>query len=118
MAIDVLSRPNCIPIIVGDEADMADVVGVGTGAKGEAHLVMSNDQGKTQKVPLSPKASENFMTVDHVLLVSLTPDDQIASAYKMPMNNADGEMQALDEPQIKELAEALVAGDFNLDFLR
>ncbi len=118
MAIDVLSRPNCIPIIVGDEADMADVVGVGTSGKGDAHLVMTNEQGKTHKVPLSAQASKNFTTVSHVLLVSLTPDDQIASAYKMPMNNADGEMEALDEPQIKELAEALVAGDFNLDFLR
>ena len=53
-----------------------------------------------------------------MLLVSLTPEDEIASAYKMPMNNTDGSMEALDEPQIKELAEALVAGDFNLDFLR
>ena len=118
MAIDVLSRANCIPIVVGDEADMADVVGVGTTTKGEAHLVMTNEQGKTHKVPLSARASRDFSTSTHVLLVSLTPDDQIASAYKMPMNNADGEMEALDEKQIKELAEALVAGEFNLDFLR
>ena len=117
MAIDVLSRENCVPIVVGDEADMADVVGVGTSG-GTAHLVMTNENGKTHKVALSPQASKNFATTDYVLLVALTPDDEIASAYKMPINNADMPMEALEEPQIKELAEALVAGDFNLDFLR
>ena len=34
MAIDVLSRDNCVPIIVGDEEDMADVVGVSTAGGG------------------------------------------------------------------------------------
>ena len=117
MAIDVLSRPNCIPIIVGDETDMADVIAVNINA-GEAHLVMSNDQGQMQKVPLSAQASKNFVTVDHVLLVALTADDQIASAYKMKINSPQDEVEYLDEPAIKQLAEALVAGDFNLDFLR
>jgi hypothetical protein len=117
MAIDVLSRENCIPIVVGDEADMADVVGVGT-AGGAAHLIMTNEDGKTHKVALSPQAAKNFATSEYVLLVSLTPEDEIASAYKMPINDPDKPMEALDEPQIKELAEALVAGDFNLDYLR
>ena len=61
MAIDVLSREGQIPIIVGDEADMADVVGVGsTGPGGAAHLIMTNEEGKTQKVALSPPGQQEF----------------------------------------------------------
>ena len=117
MAIDILSRENCIPIIVGDEADMADVVGIGT-TKGVAHLIMTDEEGKTRKEALSPQAAKNFTGAQYVLLVSLTPEDEIASAYKMPIDDPNKEMEALDEPQIKELAETLVAGDFNLDYLR
>ena len=117
MAIDVLSRDNCVPIIVGDEEDMADVVGVST-AGGGVHLMMTDESGKTVKLPMSTQASKNFGKNEYALLVALTATDEIASAYLTPINNADKPMRMLEEPEIKELAEALVAGDFTLDFLK
>jgi hypothetical protein len=119
MAIDVLSREGCIPIIVGDEEDMANVVGVSTGgAGGIVNLLMTSPDGKTQKQPLSPQASKNFGKQEYVLLVSLTAEDEISAAYLSPVDNADKPMRMLEEPEIKKLAEDLVGGNFTLDFLR
>jgi hypothetical protein len=118
MAIDVLSREGCIPIIVGDEEDMANVVGVTTAPGGVVNLLMTSEDGKTQKQPLSVQASKNFGKQEYVLLVSLSAEDEITAAYLSPVDNADKPMRMLEEPEIKKLAEDLVGGNFTLDFLR
>jgi hypothetical protein len=118
MAIDVLSREGCIPIIVGDEEDMANVVGVTTAGGGAVNLLMTSSDGKTQKQPLSAQASKNFGKQEYVLLVSLSAEDEITAACLSPVDNADKPMRMLEEPEIKKLAEDLVGGNFTLDFLR
>ncbi len=103
MTIDVLSRAGEVPIVIGDEADMAEILAVGTDEQGEAHLVMRRGRDARQKVALSREASRNFAHADHVLLIKLTRDDRVASACRIEVNGTSGEMEALEQHEIEEL---------------
>lgn len=104
MGIDVLSQEHTSPIIVGDEAEMIDLESVGTDGDGRFHLVMAG-----KPVPLSPEASTNFATAKHLLLVNVTPTDEISSARKVRIDNlSDG--HDLTSDQRRHLAAALTLG--------
>ncbi len=112
MSIDVLSHADTAPIIVGDAEDMSDLQGVGSEA-GTFHLVMNGPNG-AHHVPLSPEASQNFGTAQHLLLVSLQ-GNEIATARRVSMGNL-GNGQELSSSQCHDLAQGLSLAEQPRDF--
>lgn len=104
MTIDVLSYAGFTPIIVGDSVDMTDLQAVGRDEDSHFHLVMDG-----QKVPLSSEANINFATAKHLLVVSLSPSDQITAARKVRLDDLD-DGQELSADQRDALAKALSLG--------
>lgn len=99
--IDVLSDGETVPIIVGDDAEMSELQGVNRDPEGRFHLVLNG-----QQVALSEPASENFRTAKHLLLVRVTPGDEIATARKVRIDRLD-DGQDLSADQRHALAKAL-----------
>ena len=108
MAIDVLSREGCMPIIVGDENDMADIWSVDSAdGEAEACIVLEGRDNRLVSVELSPNASKNIKSQQLAVLVALKPNDDIAYAHIYQIGG-DGPLRKLDTNELKMIAETLV----------
>ena len=125
MAIDILSRDTQTPIVVGDKADMKLYQRCAMEMIGDTpYLILtenaeaSEDDPEEFRCAMSAKAGADFLKNEFVVLVALSEDDAITHAVLTPLNDLVSPVRELAEPEITQLAEMLVEGDFHLDFLR
>lgn len=118
MAIDVLARPGAVPMIVGDPDDMAGAIGVATDAAGAPVLLLRDREDRLQRVTLDARTAHAFKGQDEAVLVAVDEEGEIAGAWSAPIGAAEGACRKLDAAEIRTLAEALVGGDFHIDFAR
>jgi hypothetical protein len=125
MAIDILSRSSVTPIIVGDQADLngydrcSVAVFDGRASLDLSKAALSRDQpDENLHTNLTFATAINFLRSEFVVLVNLSPDDQITKAILVPINDSVSQVRTLREPEIKDIAEDLVSTDFRLDFIR
>lgn len=125
MAIDVLTRGTATPIVVGDGVEMKRYSRCSIeSVDGKTKMTLS-DNLEHNATPLdslctdiSDVAASSFLQNKFVLLVNLSPTDDIASAILTPINDLVSPIRELNEAEIKTLATDLVSEDFQLDFLR
>ena len=124
MAIDIMTRDTQIPIIVGDKADVRHYERCSVEKTGDEFSVVlygSVDPAEDLeeiRFPVTKDAGFSLMKNEFALLVALTPDDAIDHAFLIPVNDRLSDVRHMEEIEIKQIAEALVAGDFRLDFIR
>ena len=125
MAIDLLSRDSQTPIVVGDKAEMKVYQRCAVETIGDKNwIVMSDDaeaaEGSSDELRcnISLKTARSLAMSEHVLLVGINEANELTHAIKTPINDLVSPFRYLDEAEVKDLAETLVASDFNLDYLR
>ena len=106
MAIDVLSRPDSVPIIVGDESEVSAIRRVTSTPDGAMWLFLEG-----QEIALSDPASENLRTASHLLLVGITDAENITTARRVKIDNIEsGEDLSRDQRRALSKALSLDAG--------
>ena len=124
MAVDILTRETQIPIIVGDTADMRGYRRCCVEQNGDTSEVILSDDPHADpdheelRLPITAATASSLLSNEYALLVALTPEDAIDHAILSPVCDGISPTRLLDEAEIKQIAEALVAEEFNLDSLR
>ena len=124
MAMDMLSRWGSLPIIVGDKEEVETMKGLEDRPDG-VYLVLVTSHQERKEIKLQSVTTENVLSNFSFIVVALTKDDEIDWAFDCQIDDALDFTKGKDstcgrpltEPEIKSVAEDLVAGDFNLDFL-